>query len=701
MALELYPHQVQASQAVSQMLMNKGCAAVILPTGTGKSYIAFHLIEQHPDSLFLWLGPSEYIFQTQTAALRSTAPELSLHNVTFLTYASLIYKSADELAQIPCDYIILDEFHRCGSEHWGAAVRQILESHQQAKLLGLSATHIRYLDHHRNMAEELLDNCIASEMTLGEAIVRGILPAPKYVTTVYQYQQSLARYEERISTLTNQYSRSKSERYLQALRRSLAEADGLDVVFAKHMKERHGRYIVFCASVEHMQEIQAHVRDWLHAIDEQPHCYQVYAESAEAASAYAAFQQDNSPHLKLLLCVNMLNEGVHVEGISGVILFRPTLSPIVYKQQVGRALTVGHHMVPLILDVVNNVDGLRSVESLEEEMEQAVAQLRAEGMSQFIVQEKLHVIDQVKDCRALFEQLEGSLRMDWNEYYQAAVRYHEEHGNLLIPQHYVTEDGKCLGYWLVNQRRIHNNRHYGVLTGEQELLLEKLGIIWDDMRQVKWENYFAKAEAYYREHGNLLVTQDYVTEDGYNLGQWLSSQRKCYCKLKSSEKSSQEMERFQRLESIGMTWNTYDARWEKYFKAAEKYYHEYGNLLVPSDYQTEDGLKLGIWLIKQRNKRNRRVKERLTDEQIQRLDSIHMQWDGVLHQQWMTYYLAAKDYYCNNGNLQIAKQYKTTSGLNLGTWITTQRANRKKSTADRQFISSQRIELLNEIGMRW
>ena len=701
MALELYPHQVQASQAVSRMLMNKGRAAVILPTGTGKSYIAFHLIEQHPDSLFLWLGPSEYIFQTQTAALRSTAPELSLHNVTFLTYASLIYKSADELAQIPCDYIILDEFHRCGSEHWGAAVRQILESHQQAKLLGLSATHIRYLDHHRNMAEELLDNCIASEMTLGEAIVRGILPAPKYVTTVYQYQQSLARYEERISTLTNQYSRSKSERYLQALRRSLAEADGLDVVFAKHMKERHGRYIVFCASVEHMQEIQAHVRDWLHAIDEQPHCYQVYAESAEAASAYAAFQRDNSPHLKLLLCVNMLNEGVHVEGISGVILFRPTLSPIVYKQQVGRALTVGHHMVPLILDVVNNVDGLRSVESLEEEMEQAVAQLRAEGMSQFIVQEKVHVIDQVKDCRALFEQLEGSFRMDWNEYYQAAVRYHEEHGNLLIPQHYVTEDGKCLGYWLVNQRRIHNNRHYGVLTGEQELLLEKLGIIWDDMRQVKWENYFAKAEAYYQEHGDLLAAQDYVTEDGYHLGQWLSSQRKCYCKLKSNEKSIQEMERFQRLESIGMTWNTYDARWEKYFKAAEKYYHEYGNLLVPSDYQTEDGLKLGIWIIKQRNKRNRRVKERLTDEQIQRLDRIQMQWDGVLHQQWMTYYLAAKDYYCNNGNLQIAKQYKTTSGLNLGTWITTQRANRKKSTADRQFISSQRIELLNEIGMRW
>ena len=63
-----------------------------------------------------------------------------------------------------------------------------------AKILGLSATNIRYLDNNRDMAEELFDGHIASEMTLGEAIVRGILPAPKYVTTVYQYQKELARY---------------------------------------------------------------------------------------------------------------------------------------------------------------------------------------------------------------------------------------------------------------------------------------------------------------------------------------------------------------------------------------------------------------------------------------------------------------------------------------------------------------------------
>ncbi len=525
MALELYPHQAQVSQAVERMLADRGRAAVILPTGTGKSYIAFHLIEQHPEAAFLWLAPSEYIFRTQRESLRRTNPELSLENVTFCTYASLIYKTPEDLSGIVCDYIILDEFHRCGSEYWGAAVQLLLDSHPLSKLLGLSATHIRYLDHQRNMAEELLDNCIAAEMTLGEAIVRGILPAPKYVTTVYQYQKSLTRYEERVASQRNRRSRERSERYLQALRRTLEQAEGLDAVFARHMTDRHGRYIVFCAGVDHMREMLAHVDEWFHAVDSEPHCYQVYAENAEASGAYNAFRQDESDHLKLLFCVNMLNEGVHVEGISGVILFRPTVSPIIYKQQIGRALTAGGNNIPLILDVVNNVEGLYSIDSIGQEMLDAAFRLRSEGQEGLIVREKFRVIDQVKDCRRLFEQLEGSLHIEWEEYYQAAVQYRDEHGDLLIPQRYVTEDG-C------------------------------------------------------------------------RLGQWLSNLRTRYRELRDEDKTGAMLEQIQRLESIGMEWNTHETRWDMYFAAAERYYREHGDLLVPRGYQTEDGLKLGCgWLI--------------------------------------------------------------------------------------------------------
>ncbi len=700
MALKLYPHQAQVSQAVQRMLESNGRAAVILPTGTGKSYIAFHLIEQHPKAAFVWLAPSEYIYRTQTERLRRTNPELSLNHVTFCTYASLLYRTEEELSQLVCDFIILDEFHRCGSEHWGAAVQRLIESYPQAKLLGLSATHIRYLDHQRNMAEELLDNCIAAEMTLGEAIVRGILPAPKYVTTVYQYQKSLTRYEERIASQRNRRNRERSERYLQALRRMLEQAEGLDVVFANHMTDKHGRYIVFCASVEHMREILSHVRDWFHSVDPEPHCYQVYAENAEASESYNAFQQDESGHLKLLFCVNMLNEGVHVDGISGVILFRPTVSPIIYKKQIGRALTAGGQGCPLILDVVNNVEGLYSIDSVGQEMLDAAFRLRSEGRDELIVREKFRVIDQVKDCRKLFEQLEGGLHIDWEEYYQAAATYREAHGDLMIPQRYVTEDSKCLGRWLVTQRRIHNNGG-GTLTGEQMLRLEALGIVWDDLRQFTWESCFAQAEAYYQAHGNLQVPQDYVTEDGCRLGQWLTNLRTRYRELREEDKTGHTLDKIRRLGAIGMTWNTFDARWEMYFAAAERYYREHGDLLVSARYQTASGLKLGIWIFNQRSKRKKLLKGKLTDEQISRLNAIGMVWDSTMDQQWMRYYTAAKTYFEQNGNLRVSKRYETEEGLKLGIWLVNQRTTRKKGDGTKHAMSDYRIRMLSKIGMQW
>lgn len=87
----------------------------------------------------------------------------------------------EELESIKPDYIVLDEFHRCGAVCWGEGVRRLLELYPKAKMLGLSATAVRYLDNQRDMSDELFDGNVASEMSLGEAIVRGILNPPKYL----------------------------------------------------------------------------------------------------------------------------------------------------------------------------------------------------------------------------------------------------------------------------------------------------------------------------------------------------------------------------------------------------------------------------------------------------------------------------------------------------------------------------------------
>ena len=369
-ALRLFEHKEKAYHAAVRMMNQYGKAAIVHPTGTGKSYIAFKLIEDNPDKVVIWLSPSEYIFKTQLESLKKNNSDFPLTNVHFYTYAKLMcctQAQLDEIAAQKPAYLILDEFHRAGAECWGESTVALLELCPNAKLLGLTETNIRYLDNNRDIAEELFDSRVASNMTLGEAVVMGILPAPKYVTTVYQYQKALAKYQARVDNLRTPGIQDVNQKYLDALRRALEQADGLDRVFAD-------------------------------------------------------FKTDTGDRLKLLFCIDMLNEGVHVEGISGVILFRPTISPIIYKQQIAR------------LDSIGMVWGNR-------------------------------------DDR------------QWNQGYQEAKRYFEAHGDLRVPVNYVSPEGYVLGKWVKRQRYTRQNpeKSCGALTEERMERLDAIGMIWNKM----------------------------------------------------------------------------------------------------------------------------------------------------------------------------------------------------------------------------
>lgn len=249
MSIHLYKHNEDAYRAVETMLEEKQMAAVIHPTGTGKSMIAFKLVEQHPHKHFLWLSPSEYIYKTQLENI-----DTQFSNIKYMSYSRLM-KHEDSIDTLHPDYIILDEFHRCGAAEWGKSVRKLLEAYPKARRLGLSATNIRYLDNQRNMAEELFEGNIASEMTLGEAIVREILPEPKYVIAMYSYKKELEQLKKRIEGLSNPGLISENEKLLEQLKRALEQADGLTEVFARQMTKPDGKYIVFCSGREHMDVI--------------------------------------------------------------------------------------------------------------------------------------------------------------------------------------------------------------------------------------------------------------------------------------------------------------------------------------------------------------------------------------------------------------------------------------------------------------
>ena len=95
--------------------LKKGRAAVIHLTGTGKSLIGFKFCEDNPNSIIYGFSPSEYIFKTQVENLEKADGDIN-KNVKFFTYSKLTFMSDGEIADIAPDFIILDEFHRCGAE---------------------------------------------------------------------------------------------------------------------------------------------------------------------------------------------------------------------------------------------------------------------------------------------------------------------------------------------------------------------------------------------------------------------------------------------------------------------------------------------------------------------------------------------------------------------------------------------------------
>ena len=198
-----------------------------------------------------------------------------------------------------------------------------------------------------------------------------------------------------------------------------------------------------------MTEMRGKAYEWFSKIDAAPHIYTAYSDDPTASKAFNEFKKDNSDHLKLLFCIDMLNEGVHVDDVSGVILFRLTVSPIIYKQQIGRSLSANKNCIPVIFDIVNNIENLYSIGTIQQEMQVAVNYYRYLGESEYVVNEHFKVVDEVRDAKALFEQLNDTLTASWDTMYGYAKQYYAEHGNLEIPRRYKTADGYSLGNWMI------------------------------------------------------------------------------------------------------------------------------------------------------------------------------------------------------------------------------------------------------------
>lgn len=213
-------------------------------------------------------------------------------------------------------------------------------------------------------------------------------------------------------------------------------------------------------------------------------------------------------------------------------------------------------------------------------------------------------------------------------------------------------------------------------------------------RKLEWEQWLSLAADYYHFYGNLLIVRDYTSPDGYRLGRWIERQRAMY---NGTIPSTLDINRIAALEAIGMVWKLeYRSSWDCWMEQVKAYYTEYGNLLVPKDYEC-GVFCLGNWIIEQRKKY---AKGLLSEEQIADLEVYGMSWSEGERRAWDEWYGDAVEYFNSFGNLLVPVAYTTKEGKQLGQWIAMQR-ERMSGAHNRTHITPEQIRLLNELGMVW
>lgn len=407
--MNLYPHNQKAYDALVGMLEVRNRACVIQPCGTGKAIIAFHYAQEHPEERILWLSPNEYILAEQGENLRRENEAAALENVRYMTYAAAMVGAKTKTLDVAADTIIFDEFHRIGAPEWSKGVEEVVRQNPSAKLIGFTATEVRSSDNDRDMAEEFFHGNVASYMTLEEAWLMGILPIPKYVSALYDAPEELGHILARIDQIKDERRYGLFMSKYEKLRRAIAEADNLDVIFARHLEKRDAKIIVFCSSGEHLEDLASRRHDWFGKVNPSIHAYKTYEANPLGEKEYQAFKEDESSALKVLYCINQLNEGVHIEGVDGIVMVRPTLSPIIFRQQLGRALDVGGNGVPLVFDLVNNLGSAGAYIMRGPALEDAYRDLIKRGKQPPYSPKNFAVYDEIKDPREFLADIRTAI----------------------------------------------------------------------------------------------------------------------------------------------------------------------------------------------------------------------------------------------------------------------------------------------------
>lgn len=363
--LQLYPHNQEALDEIEAAWTLSDKACTIRCTGSGKAFITFALAQRHPNRRFGVLGPSPRIFQEQMKAALHSDPTFDASNIEFSSYIKARNRgdAGQDVFEHKVDMIVLDEFHHCGAPKWSLGVDYATAQNPGAFLLGMSATPTRFSDSGRDMSDELFDGKIIAELPLPDAWDGNIVPTPRYFAGTYDVDEFMRPYENTLLSMPANSRSKEAKRLIEEMRRCVAnDMANIPEIMKRAMPCKDAHVIMFCRNIAEAELAAAKAPEWFSLVsdDVNPMLLHTKVPGKVQDSVMKCFSQRDG-RLHVLIVVNMLNEGVHVPAVDAVVLMRPTKSPTIFQQQIGRVMQAMQGKVPIIVDLVSNHPLLEAV----------------------------------------------------------------------------------------------------------------------------------------------------------------------------------------------------------------------------------------------------------------------------------------------------------------------------------------------------
>lgn len=335
-----------------------------------------------------------------------------------------------------------------------------------------------------------------------------------------------------------------------------------------------------------------------------------------------------------------LGEGVDVPTIDGISFVQPKRSPIDIVQAVGRAIRKskkkkGKSTIILPVPILDTSDPTDTIESSAFETVWRV----------------------LESLRAHDDELEETL--DTLRTKLGARRF----GKVRLPKKLVLDLPRSVNAAFNDAIQLQ------VLEHSTEDFWEGLGYL----------------TAYKEEHGDCRVNDDFVTEGNFRLGRWVGRQRS------ASRAGRLPRKRVGALNELGFIWDPLEDDFQRGLSYLKAYKEKHGHCRMKGR-EIFDGFSLGSWVL---GRRKALAKGQLSQERIDVLDALGFIWDALEDdfQRGLGYLKAYKKEF---GDCSVPALFDIPDKFNLGTWVSSRRADYKNSR-----LPKERIEALDALGFIW